>query len=162
MFLVFLALEDCSGTFLALSNTILISRPYSCDRCRRVKEKCEGGIPCRRCAHLRYSCEFKEPPLRARDGAINRASNAPAEEILERQKYMERILTHKGIATDTTNLRRIYDAIVESEAEREQSGNATTATTTTTTTDDTPEEEDNLDIEEENFEIRPVEENITR
>lgn len=35
-----------------------------CDGCRRVKEKCEGGQPCRRCAHLRRRCEFSELPPR--------------------------------------------------------------------------------------------------
>lgn len=29
-----------------------------CDGCRRVKEKCEGGVPCRRCLRYRRQCNF--------------------------------------------------------------------------------------------------------
>ena len=33
----------------------------ACDRCRRLKEKCEGGIPCIRCSRSNRSCEFEQP-----------------------------------------------------------------------------------------------------
>jgi hypothetical protein len=29
-----------------------------CDRCRKLKEKCEGGVPCRRCLYYSNTCEF--------------------------------------------------------------------------------------------------------
>ena len=32
-----------------------------CDGCRRVKEKCEGGVPCRRCLRYRRQCVFTHP-----------------------------------------------------------------------------------------------------
>lgn len=34
----------------------------ACDGCRKVKEKCEGGVPCRRCSHFGRPCEFKDMP----------------------------------------------------------------------------------------------------
>jgi hypothetical protein len=36
-----------------------VLNPSRCDECRRVKEKCEGGVPCNRCAHFQRPCEFK-------------------------------------------------------------------------------------------------------
>ncbi|KAK9559850.1 hypothetical protein V6000_006954 [Aspergillus fumigatus] len=33
----------------------------ACDGCRRVKEKCEGGVPCRRCLRYRRQCVFTHP-----------------------------------------------------------------------------------------------------
>ncbi|KAJ5601838.1 fungal-specific transcription factor, partial [Penicillium lagena] len=39
----------------------------ACDECRRLKEKCEGGAPCRRCAHFQRICEFRGLPPRSRE-----------------------------------------------------------------------------------------------
>ncbi|OLN86629.1 Thiamine repressible genes regulatory protein thi1-like protein 1 [Colletotrichum chlorophyti] len=36
----------------------------ACDGCRRLKEKCDGGVPCRRCTRLRRQCEFLTPTTR--------------------------------------------------------------------------------------------------
>lgn len=36
-----------------------------CDGCRRVKEKCEGGVPCRRCVRYRRQCIFTHPEPRS-------------------------------------------------------------------------------------------------
>lgn len=45
--------------YLGLGIMPTMLNPSRCDECRRVKEKCEGGIPCNRCAHFQRPCEFK-------------------------------------------------------------------------------------------------------
>ncbi|KAL3472045.1 fungal-specific transcription factor domain-containing protein [Aspergillus californicus] len=86
----------------------------ACDRCRRLKERCEGGIPCTRCVHLRRHCEFKRV-----GSAHTPLAEANVQELLERVMYMEKILTHKveGISLDIDNLRRIARALEETEQE---------------------------------------------
>lgn len=84
----------------------------SCDECRRLKEKCEGGEPCRRCRHLRRSCEFKAPTAA---GAEKRRS-VPAQsyqELLDRSLCMETILKHhfSNLELDLASLRRACDAL---------------------------------------------------
>ncbi|KAL4756352.1 transcription factor domain-containing protein [Aspergillus foveolatus] len=93
----------------------------ACDRCRRLKERCEGGIPCSRCMHLRRTCEFKRLSSVDHDQSpVQVKSTAPevnVHELLERVLYMERILKHKfeGIDLDLDSLRRMARAIDEHE-----------------------------------------------
>ncbi|OHW91427.1 transcriptional regulatory protein [Colletotrichum incanum] len=49
-------------------NCLMLTRP-SCDGCRRLKEKCDGGVPCRRCTRLRRQCEFLTPTTRDEPGS---------------------------------------------------------------------------------------------
>lgn len=44
-----------------------------CDGCRRVKEKCEGGVPCRRCLRYRRQCNFThiDPNEKTRSTSIS-------------------------------------------------------------------------------------------
>ncbi|KAL4819943.1 fungal-specific transcription factor domain-containing protein [Aspergillus spinulosporus] len=96
----------------------------ACDRCRRLKERCEGGIPCSRCMHLRRTCEFKRLSSVDHDHSpVPVQSTAPllpevnVQELLERVMYMERILKHKfeGIDLDLDSLRRMARALDEHE-----------------------------------------------
>jgi hypothetical protein len=64
----------------------------SCRECRRLKEKCEGGMPCKRCHHLRRSCEFNVGP--AREERREPHLHGSVEELRDRSTYMERILRH--------------------------------------------------------------------
>ncbi|RDW92696.1 transcription factor domain-containing protein [Aspergillus mulundensis] len=127
----------------------------ACDRCRRLKERCEGGIPCSRCMHLHRTCEFKRL-LSVVDhdrapGPLPTESTAPSSpdanvpELLERVMYMENILKHKfdGIDLDIDSLRRMSRALDEYEQ------NSTLA----------PPDED--PIEEEVCTIDPVEDTTT-
>ncbi|KAL2851192.1 fungal-specific transcription factor domain-containing protein [Aspergillus pseudoustus] len=125
----------------------------ACDRCRRLKEKCEGGIPCLRCSHLRHLCEFRrlipaqtEPPLAE---ALRQPERVNVQELLERVTYMEKILKHKvaGIDIDLDSLRRMARALDEHERSRERP-------TTPVPPDDSP-------IEEEFCTIDPVEDTTT-
>lgn len=47
--------------FVQYTNTSTISLTATttrCDICRRQKERCDGGVPCRRCLRLGRQCEF--------------------------------------------------------------------------------------------------------
>ncbi|GFG04745.1 uncharacterized transcriptional regulatory protein C417.09c [Aspergillus udagawae] len=113
----------------------------ACDQCRRWKEKCEGGIPCRKCSHLGRPCRVQGMPvpqdISARDALV---------ELQERAMYMERILRHafKGIALDTKSLKQMALSIDETDKE---------------TQPETDEAE--LTIEEEECTIDPVEDTVT-
>ncbi|KAL4899896.1 fungal-specific transcription factor domain-containing protein [Aspergillus multicolor] len=126
----------------------------ACDRCRRLKERCEGGIPCARCMHLRRTCEFKRllPVEHERahgpvptESTILSSPDVNVPELLERVMYMENILKHKfeGIDLDIDSLRRMSRALDEYEQ------NSTSA----------PPDED--PIEEEVCTIDPVEDTTT-
>ncbi|KAF7133779.1 hypothetical protein CNMCM5793_005133 [Aspergillus hiratsukae] len=113
----------------------------ACDQCRRWKEKCEGGIPCRKCSHLGRPCRVRGVPvsqdISTRDALV---------ELQERAMYMERILKHafKGIALDTKSLRQMAMALSD-ETEKEMQ--------------ETDEVE--LTMEEEECTIDPVEDTVT-
>ncbi|PLB39593.1 Zn(II)2Cys6 transcription factor [Aspergillus candidus] len=91
----------------------------ACDGCRRVKEKCEGGVPCRRCVRYRRQCVFTHPDqteknprssalsLLERNAGITRHDMAEA----ERLRYMERILQHfvPNITFDVPSLRKMAE-----------------------------------------------------
>ncbi|RAK99576.1 Zn(II)2Cys6 transcription factor [Aspergillus ibericus CBS 121593] len=89
----------------------------ACDECRRLKEKCEGGIPCRRCAHFRRPCESKALASRARDFRAyvprTRPAKSDVQELVDRCRYMEQILKHtvEGIALDTKSLARMANSL---------------------------------------------------
>ncbi|KAL6237499.1 hypothetical protein BDW75DRAFT_238286 [Aspergillus navahoensis] len=97
----------------------------ACDRCRRLKERCEGGIPCSRCMHLRRTCEFKRLSSVNHDhSSVSVQYTTPpslpdvnVHELLERVMYMEKILKHKfeGIDLDLDSLRRMARALDEHE-----------------------------------------------
>ncbi|KAK5790847.1 hypothetical protein VI817_006156 [Penicillium citrinum] len=63
----------------------------ACDDCRRMKEKCEGGTPCRR----------------------EQLAKADFQDLIDRSKYMERILKRKikGIRLDSKSLAELADSL---------------------------------------------------
>ncbi|KAK8875325.1 hypothetical protein PGQ11_005839 [Apiospora arundinis] len=77
----------------------------ACAECRRLKEKCEDGMPCRRCRDLRRHCEYSTT------AAPDRASAAQADwlkTLVDRSKYMEAILRHHlpSLSLKTESLKR--------------------------------------------------------
>ncbi|KAF6810619.1 fungal specific transcription factor domain-containing protein [Colletotrichum plurivorum] len=70
----------------------------ACDGCRRLKEKCDGGVPCHRCTRLRRQCEFLTPTTRDEPGSSTTArprhSHQEDAELRQRMAYMERLLAH--------------------------------------------------------------------
>ncbi|KAF1938599.1 hypothetical protein EJ02DRAFT_410076 [Clathrospora elynae] len=83
----------------------------ACDECRRLKEKCEDGTPCRRCRHLRRSCKFNVAPAAVDKRGPGFANSL--EELMDRLRCMESILKHHfpNIALDTVSLRRTCDSL---------------------------------------------------
>jgi hypothetical protein len=82
----------------------------SCHECRRLKEKCEGGTPCKRCKHLRRPCDFnvtQTPEKRVPALADTLKSMA------DRVQLMERLLKHHvpTIDLDTESLRQACEAL---------------------------------------------------
>jgi hypothetical protein len=82
----------------------------SCHECRRLKEKCEGGTPCKRCKHLRRPCDFnvtQTPEKRVPALADTLKSMA------DRVQLMERLLKHHlpAIDLDTESLRQACEAL---------------------------------------------------
>ncbi|KAH6662878.1 PrnA protein [Verticillium dahliae] len=93
----------------------------ACDGCRRMKEKCEGGVPCRRCTHFQRQCEFSKPAFSARRGspgrvAASRHASSPEQgdaELRQRASNMERLLVHfvGNISLDAQTLQGLADSL---------------------------------------------------
>ncbi|KAH7147200.1 fungal-specific transcription factor [Dactylonectria estremocensis] len=121
----------------------------ACDECRRLKEKCEGGVPCQRCSHLQRPCECIDPTPKPREFRpyVPRQSRRRPDfsELIERSKHMERILQHtmEGISLDTKNLSNVADRL---EADH-QSRNAASAG---------PRDLEGLEIDDEACTMQPV------
>ncbi|KAJ5493004.1 hypothetical protein N7539_001750, partial [Penicillium diatomitis] len=87
-----------------------------CDECRRLKEKCEGGTPCKRCIHSRRRCEMSQLS-RTRNFRPyipeTRIAKSDYQELIDRSKCMERILkrTIRGIRLDTKSLAHLADTL---------------------------------------------------
>ncbi|KAJ5899420.1 hypothetical protein N7495_004164 [Penicillium taxi] len=129
----------------------------ACDGCRRVKEKCEGGVPCRRC--LRYSrpCNFTliDPNDKHRSAAtplLEQAASAKQHEIAEgeRVRYMERLLSYyvPNITFDIQSLRQAAEELKSKHRDSESDVYSTTKIDAN--------ELDDLAIDEEDFIINPL------
>ncbi|CAE7021677.1 hypothetical protein PTNB85_02458 [Pyrenophora teres f. teres] len=86
----------------------------ACAECRRLKEKCEDGIPCRRCRHLRRQCQFSIAPATADKRAPDIATSF--KEVMDRLQCMEYILKHQfpNLSLDIDSLRRMCDTLTSS------------------------------------------------
>ncbi|KAF4123826.1 fungal specific transcription factor [Geosmithia morbida] len=83
----------------------------ACIECRRLKEKCEEGIPCRRCRDLNRHCEYSAtipPSDRAKASQIERVGT-----LLERSRYMEAVLKQHlpSLSLDTESLRQVAEGL---------------------------------------------------
>ncbi|KAH3920577.1 hypothetical protein HBI56_071890 [Parastagonospora nodorum] len=83
----------------------------ACCECRRLKEKCEGGMPCKRCRHLGRSCSFNRVP--PRDAQREPHTRRTIEELKDRATCMARILRHHfpNLGLDIETLRYTCDAL---------------------------------------------------
>lgn len=152
-----------------------------CDGCRRVKEKCEGGVPCRRCLRYRRQCNFTHidhnekgrsssvsyVPVLSESGAkaddsnegrlLDRAASHSRHEIAEAERvhYMERILSYyvPGITFDIQSLRQVAEDLKSKHRDSESD--------VVSTKMDANELED-LAIDEEDFTIKALPDNTTR
>lgn len=93
----------------------------ACAECRRLKEKCEDGMPCRRCRDLRRHCEYSTT------AAPDRASAAQADwfrTLVERSRYMEAILRHHlpSLSLQTESLKRASENLPSGLASPDDTG----------------------------------------
>ncbi|KAK1596654.1 fungal-specific transcription factor domain-containing protein [Colletotrichum navitas] len=93
----------------------------ACDGCRRLKEKCDGGVPCRRCTRLRRQCEFLTPTTRDEPGSEASARPHPPQHdshLRQRMHYMERLLAHyTGKSTlDAETLKTLAESVEKGRA----------------------------------------------
>ncbi|KAJ5596328.1 hypothetical protein N7450_002786 [Penicillium hetheringtonii] len=133
----------------------------ACDGCRRVKEKCEGGVPCRRCLRYRRQCNFThiDPTEKTRSTSVSlsdRAASVSRHEIAEaeRVRCMERLLSHyvPNITFDIQSLRQAADELKTKHRDSESDVVSTKV--------DANELED-LAIDEEDFTIKALPDNTT-
>ncbi|ODM17390.1 hypothetical protein SI65_07065 [Aspergillus cristatus] len=108
----------------------------ACDGCRRVKEKCEGGVPCRRCTRYRRQCLFtqqEQPPRSSEDDRVH---------------YMERILHHyvPHLSLDLPSLRTAAEKL-----NQHHRGSSVDV-----------EDLEDLTIDDEDFVIKPMSDNTTQ
>ncbi|KAH6861159.1 fungal-specific transcription factor domain-containing protein [Alternaria rosae] len=92
----------------------------ACDECRRLKEKCEDGSPCRRCRHLRRPCRYNVAPA-AVDKRGPGLPDSP-NELMERMRCMEFIIKHHfpNLALDIVSLQRTCDSLSSPTPPRDQ------------------------------------------
>ncbi|KPM35767.1 hypothetical protein AK830_g10807 [Neonectria ditissima] len=130
----------------------------ACDGCRRQKEKCDGGVPCRRCTRLHRQCEFLGPTARDGDGTgegtTRNRSSASNAELLQRIAYMERIITHYAgnISFDSETLKAMADSVDKNpDAPRSHRQNQVVGSPNS----------DYLGVDDENFTVQPLDNNTT-
>ncbi|KAM3524882.1 hypothetical protein NHJ13051_004296 [Beauveria bassiana] len=110
----------------------LLNIPDRCDICRRQKERCDGGVPCRRCFRLGRRCEFtgdvggvsgpsrritaRRPPSSVSPmhatSSSQRGVDHGTSTQLKRLEYLERIVrSHAGpeMPLDLDTLRNLAD-----------------------------------------------------
>jgi hypothetical protein len=85
-----------------------------------LKEKCEDGVPCKRCRHLRRPCEFNTLPATV-DKRSPDVAGSP-KDLVERVQCMSFILQHHlpHLALDIDSLRRTCDTLSAQNASPEQ------------------------------------------
>ncbi|KKK22102.1 putative C6 transcription factor (PrnA) [Aspergillus ochraceoroseus] len=136
----------------------------ACDGCRRVKEKCEGGVPCRRCLRYRRQCVFTHPEHAeklARSSSVSileRTAARSRHDMLEseRIRYMECILQHyvPNISFDIQSLRKTAEELKNKHRGSESEGRPSIQLDS--------EDLEDLAIEDEDFTIKALPDNTTR
>ncbi|KAL4804331.1 fungal-specific transcription factor domain-containing protein [Aspergillus unguis] len=137
----------------------------ACDGCRRVKEKCEGGVPCRRCLRYRRQCVFTHPDHAeklARSSSISlleRTAARSRHDMLEseRVRCMERILQHyvPNISFDIQSLRQTAEELKSKHRGSESEGGGQSVVLDS-------EDLEELAIEDEDFTIKALPDNSTQ
>lgn len=151
----------------------------ACQRCRRLKEKCDGQQPCQRCVRSGRDCEFapagvagsapvvKPEPSSSRgnrpslasgasvasaaEGSVADADNARTE---ERTKCLERLVQHLlgDVPMDLNNLRRMAEKAGHRTGTASDVGSARAGT----------EDLDDLTLEDENFTVKTLSQSTAR
>ncbi|KAL4962157.1 Zn(II)2Cys6 transcription factor [Aspergillus stella-maris] len=138
----------------------------ACDGCRRVKEKCEGGVPCRRCLRYRRQCVFTHPDQADKfAGAssvslLERTAARSRHDMLESERIrcMERILQHyvPNISFDIQSLRKTAEELKSQHRGSQSEGNPAESVQLDA------EELEELALEDEDFTIKALPDNTTQ
>ena len=80
----------------------------ACDRCRRLKEKCDGGTQCARCQRCGRPCE--RSPSNGRPDAAGRMSDSTHQRIINLEHIARHFLGDTELASET--LQTAVDALV--------------------------------------------------
>lgn len=159
-----------------VADSVRVRAARACQRCRRLKEKCDGRHPCQRCSRSGRSCEFTPVAAGFTAPATSfstkqRAQHAPSASVRsvgesssgggedgrseERVKCLESLVQHLlgNVPMDLSNLRRMSDKV------RQRAGAATDDVG-----DEKPEPEylDDLALEDENFTVKTLSQSIAR
>ncbi|KAL2839587.1 hypothetical protein BJY01DRAFT_237034 [Aspergillus pseudoustus] len=136
----------------------------ACDGCRRVKEKCEGGVPCRRCLRYRRQCVFTHPDHAeklARSSSVSLLERTAARgrhDMLEseRVRCMERILQHyvPNISFDIQSLRKTAEELKSKHRGSDSEGGPSIMLDS--------EDMEDLAIDDEDFTIKALTDNTTQ
>lgn len=112
----------------------------ACSNCRRLKEKCDGQVPCERCLKHGRHCQTAPSEPRPKSSSISSSKNEGAE---ERLRYLEAIAEHflDDVPTSNEALRQVAIDLTAQEG-----GSSELA----------PNAAESLTLEREDFTVRPV------
>ncbi|KAI3400359.1 hypothetical protein diail_3376 [Diaporthe ilicicola] len=156
-----------------VADSVRVRAARACQRCRRLKEKCDGRHPCQRCSRSGRSCEFTPVTagFTAQTGSYptkQRSSHAHASSVKsigesstgggddgrseERVKCLESLVQHLlgNVPMDLSNLRRMSDKVRQRAAPASEDGDERLE----------PEYLDDLTLEDENFTVKTLSQSI--
>lgn len=164
-----------------VADSVRVRAARACQRCRRLKEKCDGRHPCQRCSRSGRSCEFtpvaagftaqtssyssKQRPQHAHAASVKSTGESSSgggggggggDDVRseERVKCLESLVQHLlgNVPMDLSNLRRMADKV------RQRAGPGSDVG------DERPEPEylDDLTLEDENFTVKTLSQSIAR
>ncbi|KAL6879142.1 fungal-specific transcription factor domain-containing protein [Trichoderma novae-zelandiae] len=133
----------------------------ACDGCRRQKERCDGGVPCRRCFRLGRQCDFtsrasvdteSQAGSGSRPGAVarRRASEHTSAEQAKRLEYLERIVQGYVGSKDALDLETLKGLAQAAEKRRSPPRPA-----------DVSSQSSEFDGVDEKFDMQPLHGNVT-
>lgn len=161
-----------------VADSVRVRAARACQRCRRLKEKCDGRHPCQRCSRSGRSCEFtpvaagftaqtssystKQRTPHAPSGSVKSIEESSSggggggddTRSEERVKCLESLVQHLlgNVPMDLSNLRRMSDKVRQRAAPASDVG------------EERPEPEylDDLTLEDENFTVKTLSQSIAR
>ncbi|KAH0532906.1 hypothetical protein TsFJ059_001538 [Trichoderma semiorbis] len=130
----------------------------ACDGCRRQKERCDGGVPCRRCFRLGRQCDFSGRAATEADSQAGsgmrpprpRAPDHSSAEQAKRLEYLERIVKGYVGSRDALDLETLKGLAQAAEKRRNSPRPA-----------DTSSQSSEFEGVDDKFEIRPLHGNVT-
>jgi hypothetical protein len=115
----------------------------ACDRCRRLKEKCDGGAQCARCQRCGRPCE--RSPSNGRPDAAGRMSDSTHQRLTNLEHIAKHFLGDAALASET--LQASVDALVAGQGLPDSNK-------------DRPSQDRELAMEEPHYTIKEVSPNV--